>query len=61
MLVSQNRMLCACGDYEATRGLSYKPDDLEKMREQGFIGYKIYGPCYLRFLLATYPNFNIYD
>ena len=49
ILVSQNRMLCAYGDYEAARGLKYKPEDLENMREQGFIGYKIwYGPYYRR-------------
>jgi len=49
ILVSQNRMLCAYGDYEAARGLKYKPEDLESMREQGFIGYKIwYGPYYRR-------------
>jgi len=36
ILVSQNRMLCVYGDYEAARGLTYKPEDLEKKREQGF-------------------------
>lgn len=46
-LVSQDRMLCAFADYRAARGLKYKPDDLIKMREQGYIGYKIwYGPYY---------------
>jgi hypothetical protein len=49
ILVSQNRMLCAYGDYEAARGLTYKPEDLEKKRNEGFIGYKIwYGPYYRR-------------
>ncbi len=49
ILVSQNRMLCVYGDYEAARGLRYKPEDLEKKRNQGFIGYKIwYGPYYRR-------------
>ena len=42
ILVSQNRMLCTYGDYEAARGLKYNPDDLEKKREQGYIGYKIW-------------------
>jgi len=46
-LVSQNRMLCAYGDYEAARGLKYRPEDLEKQRELSYIGYKIwYGPYY---------------
>ena len=46
-LRSQNRMLCAYGDYEAARGLKHKPEDLELKRDQGFIGYKIwYGPYY---------------
>lgn len=46
-LLSQNRMLCAYGDYEAARGLKHKPEDLERKRDQGFIGYKIwYGPYY---------------
>jgi len=46
-LISQNRMLCAFGDYEAARGLKHKPEDLELKRDQGFIGYKIwYGPYY---------------
>ena len=45
ILVSQNRMLCAYGDYKAALGLKHKPEDLEKKREQGYIGYKIwYGP-----------------
>ncbi len=48
-LISQNRMLCAFGDYEAARGLKHKPEDLELKRDQGFIGYKIwYGPYYRR-------------
>jgi hypothetical protein len=48
-LRSQNRMLCAYGDYEAARGLKHKPEDLELKRDQGFIGYKIwYGPYYRR-------------
>jgi len=46
-LASQNRMLCAYGDYEAARGFKHKPEDLELKREQGFIGFKIwYGPYY---------------
>jgi len=46
-LLSQNRMLCAYGDYKAARGLKHKPEDLELKRDQGFIGYKIwYGPYY---------------
>ena len=49
LLVSQGRMLSAYGDYEAARGLKHKPEDLEKKREQGFVGYKIwYGPYYRR-------------
>ncbi len=49
LLLSQNRMLCAYGDYEAARGLKHKPNDLELKRDQGFIGYKIwYGPYYRR-------------
>jgi len=47
LLVSQNRMLSAYGDYEAARGLKHKPEDLELKRKQGYIGYKIwYGPYY---------------
>lgn len=46
-LISENRMLCAYGDYEAARGLKHTPEDLELRRDQGFIGYKIwYGPYY---------------
>ena len=46
-MISQNRMFCAYGDYEAARGLKHKPEDLEKKRDQGYIGYKIwYGPYY---------------
>lgn len=46
-MVSQNRMLCAFGDYEAARGLKYKPEDLQRKLREGFIGYKIwYGPYY---------------
>ena len=45
--ISQHRMFCAFGDYEAARGLRHKPEDLERKRDEGFIGYKIwYGPFY---------------
>jgi len=45
--ISEQRMLCAFADYEAARGLQHKPEDLEGLRERGFIGYKIwYGPWY---------------
>lgn len=46
-LISQRRMLSAFADYEAARGLKHRPEDLERKRKEGFIGYKIwYGPYY---------------
>ena len=46
-LVSRDRMLCAFGDYQPARGFKYKPEDLEKKIDEGFIGFKIwYGPYY---------------
>lgn len=48
-LVSKNRMLCTIADYDPFHGLKYKPKDLDGLKEQGFIGYKIwYGPWYRR-------------
>ncbi|MBT3383384.1 MAG: amidohydrolase family protein [Prolixibacteraceae bacterium] len=46
-LVSENRMLCTFSDYDPFHGLKYKPEDLSGLKDQGFIGYKIwYGPYY---------------
>lgn len=48
-LVSKNRMLCTIADYDPFHGMKHKPEGLEDITNQGFIGYKIwYGPWYRR-------------
>jgi predicted TIM-barrel fold metal-dependent hydrolase len=45
----RGRMLCGIADYSAHDGLSFPPDTLEKLKEMGFVGYKIWsGPWYRR-------------
>ena len=60
-IVSNNRMLCTIADYDPFHGLKYKPEDLEHIRKNGFIGYKIwYGPWYRR-LEDNEPGFKYVD
>jgi len=46
-LISKNRILCTISDYDPFHGLKNKPEDLNELDKNGFIGYKIwYGPWY---------------
>lgn len=46
---AQGRMLCAYGDYSPHKGLKYKPEDIARKRNEGFIGFKLwFGPYYRR-------------
>lgn len=47
--LSKNRMAVAINDYSSHNGLEIPPDDLPKLLEKGYTGYKIWaGPWYRR-------------
>jgi hypothetical protein len=47
-LVSKRRMMTCISDYAPQRGLSYKPSDIKKYLNKGYVGYKMWFAPYWR-------------